>query len=120
MSLVPYVGPAYHWSPTTRRASILRHGLVPGHARVTHTVAMPYLCFSLDEKTAWALSAGTGWTKATRFDLWRAQLIAEDGAVLDPPDVEPREVRTTRIIPPSCLTLILREQRTIIRPPRHG
>lgn len=99
----PFTGIVYHWSPSARRRAILRDGLVPGKSRVTHSRAMPYLCFAPTSGGAWSLSAGTGWTKAKQFDLWVARLIPGDRANQEPGP--PDEVRTRKRIPPSRLIL---------------
>lgn len=58
----------YHWSPVSRRKSILKHGLVPWKRAVTNIYRAPYVCFCRTPNMAWALSAmqhGPG-----KWDLW--------------------------------------------------
>ena len=61
----------YHWSPVSRRKSILRLGLVPGRRSRDLAWRSPYLCFCRFPNTAWALSA-THSGAAGRWDLWCA------------------------------------------------
>jgi len=46
----------YHWSPRSRRKSILRHGLKPRSLSHDAEWRPPYVCFSLNPNTAWALA----------------------------------------------------------------
>lgn len=59
----------YHWSPRSRRESILRHGLKPRSLSHDTSWRPPYTCFSLSPNTAWALSA-THTSKRQQWDLW--------------------------------------------------
>jgi hypothetical protein len=46
----------YHWSPKSRRQSILKLGLVPGKLSVDKTWRPPYICLSSSPYSAWLLS----------------------------------------------------------------
>lgn len=59
----------YHWSPRSRRKSILRHGLKPGSRSHDASWRPPYVCFCRNPNSAWALSA-THTTKRQTWDLW--------------------------------------------------
>lgn len=66
----------YHWSPTSRRKSIQKHGLQVGRKHITHTKIKgwqaDYLCFSDSPSLAWALS-GAWFPRADTkkgWDLW--------------------------------------------------
>jgi hypothetical protein len=61
----------YHWSPTDRRKSIQRSGLVPGKASVIggRGYRVPVLCFSDNPMIAWNLS-GRLFPEVTSWDLW--------------------------------------------------
>ncbi len=60
----------YHWSPVERRASILKHGLVPGKRQVQNTWRAKHLCFSKFPSVAWALSANMS-AISGEWDLWQ-------------------------------------------------
>lgn len=59
----------YHWSPVSRRKSILRHGLRPNHRSRDGSWKPPYLCWCRYPGTAWSLSA-VHTERAARWDLW--------------------------------------------------
>lgn len=60
----------FHWSPRSRRKSILRHGLCPKKKSRCGQWRPPYICYSRCPSLAWVLSAEfsgkTGW-----WDLWQ-------------------------------------------------
>ena len=67
--------PLYHWSPTERRKSIIRHGLKVRKPHVVHSKGewqAEYLCFSKSPSHAWGLSGGMGhdWHGVEEWDLW--------------------------------------------------
>lgn len=59
----------YHWSPASRRKSIMRNGLIPGKKPVQSSQAFPYLCWSDSPSLAWALS-GVYDNTGQEWDLW--------------------------------------------------
>lgn len=69
-----------HWAPTSRRASITRHGLVPGKLSTCGEWRPPYVCFSESPALAWSLSGGTGRGKhIDSWDLWTCWSDAASG-----------------------------------------
>src|SRR4051812_34876131 len=61
----------YHWSPTQRRSSIRRRGLVPGSPSTDRLWYPPYVCFADSPSLAWALSGSTQRGQEHLFwDLW--------------------------------------------------
>jgi hypothetical protein len=62
--------PLYHWSPTARRASIRRLGLVPGRKSLCGQWRPPYVCFSDTPSMAWALSP-MHHPEIESWDLWQ-------------------------------------------------
>jgi hypothetical protein len=61
----------YHWSPTTRRPSILRRGLVPGSWSTDRLWRPPHVCFSDNPQMAWNLSGLTArGREVPAWDLW--------------------------------------------------
>lgn len=90
----------YHWSPTSRRDTILREGLKPYSEPVTSTVAFAYICLSPTASSSWSLSGDMGWTTdEDNWDLWQVRL-SEDDEVHIRPDFGPiiREVRVHNAI----------------------
>ena len=61
----------YHWSPRSRRASILRGGLRMKQRSPDRSWRPPYLCWSKFPNMAWSLSATHG-PKMQVWDLWCA------------------------------------------------
>lgn len=59
----------FHWSPASRRKSIIRNGLCPGKISRCGQWHPPYLCFSKSPSQAWALS-GARDTCPGEWDLW--------------------------------------------------
>ena len=105
----------YHCSPSHRRSSIRRHGLLPLQARVTHTKPSRFLCFALRPDIAWRMSAGTGWARAKLFDMWEVTLLSSDRARIDPQH-DSREVRVTHRIPPKRLRIVFQDIPTVPSP----
>jgi hypothetical protein len=62
--------PLFHWSPTTRRRSIQRTGLVPSSRSVDGLWRPPYVCYADDPMLAWALS-GDFHPEVDSWDLWQ-------------------------------------------------
>lgn len=93
----------YHWSPTARREEILREGLKPYSAPVTHSgeERYPYLCFSPRPSRAWGLSGDMEWTSNhEEWDLWEVRLVDGDEVHIRPgfgPEIA--EVRVRNAIP---------------------
>lgn len=60
----------FHWSPVSRRQSILKQGLVPGKGSPLWRDGFraPYICFCRTPSMAWCLSATQG--KPRKWDLW--------------------------------------------------
>lgn len=65
--------PWFHWSPTERRASIQRLGLVPGRLSTDKLWRPPFVCLSHDPGMAWALSGGSPYNRGRHpaYDLWQ-------------------------------------------------
>lgn len=63
----------YHWSPVSRRKSILRHGLRPLSKPTAEweedNWRAPWTCFSRYPNAAWAVSA-THSKRPGKWDLW--------------------------------------------------
>ena len=58
----------YHWSPVSKRKSIMRDGLCPHRISNKGNWRSPYTCFCRYPSTAWGLSANHN--KIKRWDLW--------------------------------------------------
>lgn len=70
----------YHWSPTERRAGIIRHGLMPGKLSKDMLWRPPYICLSSYPSLAWALSGGMpGYDEIGSWDLWEVWLGEQKG-----------------------------------------
>ena len=63
----------FHWSPVSRRKSIIRHGLCPGKPSRDKQWRPPYVCFSRSPSLAWALSAGFS-ERRGKWDLWQVEI----------------------------------------------
>ena len=61
----------YHWSPRSRRSSILKRGLRVRQKSPNGSWRPPYLCWCKFPNVAWALSAMHG-PKMQVWDLWCA------------------------------------------------
>jgi hypothetical protein len=59
----------YHWSPSSRRASINRRGFVPGSLSLCGLWRPPFTCFSDTPELAWILS-GRIHPEVPDWDLW--------------------------------------------------
>jgi hypothetical protein len=59
----------FHWSPISRRKSILRYGLCPNKISRCGQWKPPYVCFSRSPSLAWCLSAMLS-EKRSEWDLW--------------------------------------------------
>lgn len=91
----------YHWSPSLRRKSIARKGLVPGKISVEKAWKPPFICFSYSPSLAWTLSAmRTDYDNQHKsWDLymaWAQTLGAWEMIPFD--DGSPREYRVYRPI----------------------
>ncbi len=98
----------YHWSPTTRRASIQAGGLRIRSASQHAPIRYPMVCFSADALTAWAASGGTFLTDADSWDLWGVYVgdLRHGLEVIPNDDHTIRELRVYRSIPASAVHLI--------------
>lgn len=98
----------YHWAPTSRRASIRKHGLQIGRKHVAHSPGWQagYLCFSDCPAYAWALSGDTLPPRA--WDLWlvRSCDIPDLRYREDHKGLTPAEYRTNRNIQPQALWFV--------------
>lgn len=97
------IGPIYHWSPSSRRDSILRDGLKIFSEPVTHSgeESYPYLCFGTSPSAAWGLSGDMEWnSEHENWDLWQIRL-SDDDEVHYRADFGPniKEIRTRNSIP---------------------
>lgn len=61
----------FHWSPSSRRKSIQRSGLVPGKFSTDRLWKPPHICLADSPRLAWQLSGGMsrGW-EHPEWDLW--------------------------------------------------
>lgn len=84
----------YHWSPSTRRKSIGRYGLVPGKKSVCKAWNPPYVAFALNPVNAWQMS-GEIHPEIEQWDLWAVHSGDLEGSLELIPfdDGETREVR---------------------------
>jgi hypothetical protein len=91
----------YHWSPTSRRESILARGLRIRSVSTHSPVRYPFVCFSPSPLWAWDMSAGTFETAEVSWDLWAVWTtdLAHGFEVIPWDDGTPREVRTYRSVP---------------------
>lgn len=87
----------YHWSPTDRRKSIVRNGLLPGSRSRTFDWRPPYVCFSDSPSLAWALSAGVTGSEHPSWDLWMVWASCLNGYEVLPFDDEPDRVKEYRV-----------------------
>ena len=60
----------YHWSPRSRRKSILKYGLVPGSISRCGQWRSKYICFSDSPSAAWGLSGALDGPQ--EWDMWMA------------------------------------------------
>jgi hypothetical protein len=66
----------YHWSPTSRRASILEHGLLPGSRSTDDLWNPPEICLADSAHMAWRLSGGTTrGAEIASWDLWEVWVL---------------------------------------------
>ena len=85
--------PLYHWSPTPRRTSIRRRGMVPSSRSVDGLWKPPYICFADSPALAWALS-GRIHPEIPEWDLWMTWSSVPNGyEVLPFDDGQPKEYR---------------------------
>lgn len=90
----------YHWSPTSKRKQIIRHGLLPHRGPTTHATPSwraPYVCFGDTAAWAWALSGGQSSAPSGTWDLWETRIVdLIEPKILPAPDVSNgiHEVRT--------------------------
>lgn len=59
----------YHWSPRSRRESILKQGLCPNKLSKDKEWRPPYICFSASPSLSWGLS-GSMSDIYGEWDLW--------------------------------------------------
>ena len=71
----------FHWSPSERRGSIERLGLVPGRLSRNRLWRPPYVCLTDSPSLAWGLSGGMDRdADAPRsYDLWQVDLSEVSG-----------------------------------------
>lgn len=72
------IGPLFHWSPSVRRAAILRHGLRINSAPTVDSTKWNRICFSLSPSHAWAHSGQMVGNEGEAWDLWQVQLNKSD------------------------------------------
>lgn len=90
----------YHWSPTSKRKQIIRHGLLPRRRPTTHATPSwraPYICFGDTAAWAWLLSGGQRSAPSGMWDLWETRITdLVDPKILPAPDVSNgiHEIRT--------------------------
>lgn len=90
----------YHWSPTSKRRQIIRHGLLPHRRPTTHATPSwraPYVCFGDTAAWAWALSGGQSSAPSGEWDLWETRITdLVEPKILPAPDVSNgiHEIRT--------------------------
>lgn len=97
----------YHWSPTSRRADILKFGLMPYSFNVVASGPLPHICLAPTPSTAWGLSGGTGWHEAEEWDLWQVRIGPNDEVHVRPEfgDVI-KEITVRNVIPPDRIWLV--------------
>jgi hypothetical protein len=78
------VHPLFHWSPTERRPSIQRRGLVLHSKPVTSTFRCGYICLSQSPSLAWSLSAGAFGERGQEWDCWQVSLAPDDEVEVRP------------------------------------
>lgn len=69
----------YHWSPVERRASIIKHGLLPGKFSTDKLWRPPYICLATSPSLAWGLSGGIRKRERRDWDLWQADVSEQSG-----------------------------------------
>lgn len=92
----------YHWSPSERRDSIIKHGLVPGAPSAVCSAQIAYVCLGSTPAGAWSLSGDLEWLEEIEdWDLWQVTL-ADGDEVRVRGDFGPRivEVKVHNTIPP--------------------
>lgn len=100
----------FHWAPTSRRASILRHGLRIGRKVVAHSGPEPadYLCFCEWPGFGWALSAAVT-DKTQEWDLWTVRSDLVPGRLTyrsDHKGQTPAELRAWQDIPLNAVAYV--------------
>jgi hypothetical protein len=99
--------PLYHWSPTQRRASILKRGLACRSRPVVNSHRADYLCFSTSASQAWALSAGAFGERGQEWDCWQVSLdTADEVAVREFHGNRIEEIRVRNNVPKSRVWLV--------------
>ena len=98
----------FHWSPTTRRRGITRHGLVPGRLSIDRAWRPPYIAYAHSPSLAWALSGGHGRGKHIDvWDLWMTWTTHTGGyELLGGPGEPMHEYRVYHRIPKSQLWFV--------------
>lgn len=92
----------FHWSPTSKRKSIERLGLIPGCISLQGDWYPPYVCFSDDPWLAWVLS-GRMWPDISSWDLWMCHFPSQTSfnhyeAILDTyPDTGRHYIKEYRV-----------------------
>jgi hypothetical protein len=81
----------YHWSPTSKRKQIIRHGLLPHRRPTTHATPSwraPYVCFGDTAAWAWALSGAQRSAPSGTWDLWETRIAdLVEPKILPAPDI---------------------------------
>lgn len=101
----------FHWSPTSRRRSIIRHGLRPGHWSTDRAWKPDTIAYAESPSLAWALSAMTNRGRAHHsWDLWAVWFsLLPDPVEINPADDEAdrvKEWRTRGRVPKSALWFV--------------
>jgi len=61
----------FHWSPTSRRKSITRKGLIPGSYSTDRLWKPPHICLAESPRVAWSLSGAMHrGAEHESWDLW--------------------------------------------------
>lgn len=108
----------YHWSPTSKRKQIIRHGLLPFRRPTTHaapTWRAPYICFGDTAAWAWGLSGGQRSAPSGMWDLWETRLAdLVEPKILPAPDVSNgvHEIRTEHRVMKRHLWLVAQREKS--------
>lgn len=96
---------AYHWSPTSRRASIEAGGLRIRQPSAHAPIRYPMVCLALNPVWAWDMSAGTFVVDEPSWDLWAVWTsdLRHGFEVIPWDDGTPKELRVYRSIPAAAV-----------------
>ncbi len=88
--------PLYHWSPSGRRKSIERRGLVPSSMSVDRAWKPPYVAYSDSPSMAWVLS-GVVHPEVASWDLWMTWSNVPTGLEIMPLDIDREVIKEVRV-----------------------